>query len=82
MLKNKNVLKVLFTILLIVIPYSLNSSMSAEVSTPVLSTESLSFYQKNTCEISFFSFISTNSLLENIEIRFDSYGEMSCFGKI
>ncbi len=82
MLKNKNVLKVLFTILLIVIPYSLNSSMSNEVSTPVLNTESLSFYQKNTCEISFFSFISTNSLFENIEIRFDSYGEMDCFGKI
>ena len=82
MLKNKNVLKVLFTILLIVLPYSLNSSMSSEISTPVLNTENLSFYQKNTCEISFFSFIRTNSLLENIEIRFDSYGEMNCFGKI
>ena len=82
MLKNKNVLKVLFTILLIVLPYSLNSSMSSEISTPVLNTENLSFYQKNTCEISFFSFISTNLLLENIEIRFDSYGEMNCFGKI
>jgi len=82
MLKNKNVLKVLFTILLIVLPYSLNSSMSSEISTPVLNTENLSFYQKNTCEISFFSFISTNILLENIEIRFDSYGEMNCFGKI
>ena len=82
MLKNKNVLKVLFTILLIVLPYSLNSSMSSEISTPVLNTENLSFYQKNTCEISFFRFISTNHLLENIEIRFDSYGEMNCFGKI
>ena len=82
MLKNKNVLKVLFTILLIVLPYSLNSSMSSEISTPVLNTENLSFYQKNTCEISFFRFISTNLLLENIEIRFDSYGEMNCFGKI
>ena len=82
MLKNKNVLKVLFTILLIVLPYSLNSSMSSEISTPVLNTENLSFYQKNTCEISFFSFISNNLLLENIEIRFDSYGEMNCFGKI
>jgi len=82
MLKNKNVLKVLFTILLIIIPFSLNSSISTEVSAPVLNTESLSFYQKNTCEISFFSFISTNSLFENIEIRFDSYGEMNCFGKI
>ena len=82
MLKNKNFLKVLFTILLIVLPYSLNSSMSSEISTPVLNTENLSFYQKNTCEISFFSFISTNLLLENIEIRFDSYGEMNCFGKI
>ena len=82
MLKNKNVLKVLFTILLIVLPYSLNSSMSSEISTPVLNTENLSFYQKNTCEISFLNFIRTNSLLENIEIRFDSYGEMNCFGKI
>ena len=82
MLKNKNVLKVLFTILLIVLPYSLNSSMSSEISTPALNTENLSFYQKNTCEISFFSFISNNLLLENIEIRFDSYGEMNCFGKI
>ena len=82
MLKNKNVLKVLFTILLIVIPYSLNSSMSSEISTTALNTENLSFYQKNTCEISFFSFISNNLLLENIEIRFDSYGEMNCFGKI
>jgi len=82
MLKNKNFLKVLFTILLIVLPYSLNSSMSSEISTPVLNTENLSFYQKNTCEISFFSFISNNLLLENIEIRFDSYGEMNCFGKI
>ena len=82
MLKNKNVLKVLFTILLIVLPYSLNSSMSSEISTPVLNTENLSFYQKNTCEISFLRFISTNNLLENIEIRFDSYGEMNCFGKI
>ena len=51
MLKNKNVLKVLFTILLIVLPYSLNSSMSSEISTPALNTENLSFYQKNTCEI-------------------------------
>ena len=82
MLKNKNVLKILFTILLIVIPYSLNFSMSTEVSTPVLNTESISFYQKNTCEVSFFSFVSTNNLLKNIEIRFDSYGEMDCFGKI
>ena len=82
MLKNKNVLKVLFTILLIVLPYSLNSSTSSEISTPVLNTENLSFYQKNTCEISFLSFINTNLLLENIEIRFDSYGEMNCFGKI
>ena len=82
MLKNKNVLKILFTILLVLIPWSLNSSVTNEVVTPVLNTESLSFYQKNTCEISFFSFINTNSGLEDIEIRFDSYGEMSCYGKI
>ena len=82
MLKNKNFLKVLFTILLLVLPWSLNSSSSSEVTTPVLNTESINFYQKNTCEISFFSFINTNRLFENIEIRFDSYGEMECFGKI
>ena len=82
MLKNKHVLKILFTILLVLIPWSLNSSVTNEVVTPVLNTESLSFYQKNTCEVSFFSFINNNSGLENIEIRFDSYGEMSCYGKI
>ena len=82
MLKNKNFLKVLFTILLLVLPWSLNSSSSSEVTTPVLNTESINFYQKNTCEISFFSFVNTNRLIENIEIRFDSYGEMECFGKI
>ena len=82
MLKNKNFLKVLFTILLLVLPWSLNSSSSSEVTTPALNTESINFYQKNTCEISFFSFINTNRLFENIEIRFDSYGEMECFGKI
>ena len=58
MLKNKNVLKVLFTILLIVLPYSLNSSMSSEISTPALNTENLSFYQKNTCEISFLALLA------------------------
>jgi len=82
MLKNKNFLKVLFTILLLLLPWSLNSSSTSEVTIPVLSTENLNFYQKNTCEISFFSFINTNKIFENIEIRFDSYGEMECFGKI
>ena len=52
MLKNKNVLKILFTILLVLIPWSLNSSVTNEVVTPVLNTESLSFYQKITMTLS------------------------------
>ena len=47
-----------------------------------LTTNSLSIYQNNSCNISLLQFLTTNGLSENYIFKFDGYSELSCFGKI
>ena len=82
MLKNKTTLKIVFTLFVILIPWAFNFSSNLTDSPPVLDIESVNFYQKNTCELSLLNFLITNNSLENFELRFDSYSDLSCYGKI
>lgn len=81
MLKNKKTIKILFIIFLVIFPWIVNkTSLDEEITS--LNRETISYYQKNSCEISLFDFISNNELRESFQFRFDSYSDISCFGKI
>lgn len=81
MLKNKNIFKLTFIFLLVISPWIVNTtSISSEIIS--LNRDSTTFYQKNSCDISLYDFLNNNVLRESFEFRFESYSDISCFGKI
>jgi hypothetical protein len=81
-IKNKYFwIKLALLIFLIIVPFSLNVGKDG-LETKYLEVSSLSFYQTETCEISFFDFWNHNIGNKNIIIKADYFSSIDCFGKV
>ncbi len=81
--KKINFYKLLFLLLLIILPFSM-SNYSDNVQ-PEKITSDLRFYEINTCSISLNEFILKNPNViyqDHYKIRFNNYSSLSCFGQI
>ncbi len=82
-LENKNILKIIFIFIILIVPWSL-ADYTDDI-TPEKITSDLRFYQINTCEISFFEFLLNNFNVvyqDHYKIRFNDYSSIKCFGQI
>lgn len=77
---NKNFLKILLLLLLIIVPWILNKTTNFD-STVEISKENIGYYQSNTCDLSFYDFVK-NNLGNEYSIRLDKSASVNCYGKI
>lgn len=81
MISSKKSIKIIMIFLIILAPWSI-SSFDNEVDVRYIDSSSYSYYQSNTCSISFIKIFNKNLLNANIKYEFDNYSSISCFGKV
>ena len=82
MLKNKNNIKILLALLIVLLPM-FNSLFSKNIdSVPKLNDQTLKFYQTNSCNISFGKFLLINYENDSLEYQFQYKSDIPCFGKV
>ena len=82
MLMNKNNLKILLALLIVVLPM-FNPLFSNNIdSIPKLNDQNLKFYQINSCNISFGKFLLVNYENDSLEYQFQHKSDIPCFGKV
>tara|TARA_A100001011_G_C14317873_1_gene848862 strand:+ start:1237 stop:3189 length:1953 start_codon:yes stop_codon:yes gene_type:complete len=83
LLKKQSLMKVLFLIILIIIPFSISDYFDEVI--PEKISSDLRFYEINTCSISLFEFLLHNPNViyqDHYKIRFNNYSSIACFGQI
>jgi len=79
---NKNNLKILLALLIVVLPM-FNPLFSNNIdSIPKLNDQNLKFYQINSCNISFGKFLLVNYENDSLEYQFQHKSDIPCFGKV
>ena len=82
-MKYKNVYKIFFGVLLILLPWSVSKAIyDTPYPAQEIVNESVGFYQTNTCRYSLGEIFQANSLNSKLEILPDLSSKVECFGKI
>ena len=82
-MKYKNAYKIFFGLLLIIVPWSISKAIyDTPYPAQEIVSESVGFYQTNTCRYSLGEVFQANSLNSKIEILPDLSSKVECFGKI
>lgn len=82
-MKYKNAYKIFFGLLLILVPWSVSKAIyDTPYPAQEIVSESVGFYQTNTCRYSLGEVFQVNSLNSKIEILPDLSSKVECFGKI
>ena len=82
-MKYKNAYKIFFGLLLIIVPWSISKAIyDTPYPAQEIVSESVGFYQTNTCRYSLGEVFQVNSLNSKIEILPDLSSKVECFGKI
>ena len=76
-----NGLKVFFLLFIIIFPFSFGNN-SKNIESKYLEFSTLSYYQTQTCDISFFDFWRENIGNKDVIIRADFFSSIDCFGKV
>ena len=72
-------IKLIFLLLIIVLPWSFNPS---NLEAPFINEDTLGFYKSNTCELNFGEFLLNNLNNKKVEYNLDTFSSINCFGKI
>ena len=78
--RQKLLIKILFLLLIVFLPWSLNSSSNMDA--PFVNSDNINFYKSNTCEVSFYDFLSNNLNNSRVQYSLDTFSSINCFGKI